>query len=534
MTLTILLASAVIIFCVLLNTVSYKIGIPVLLAFIVLGMIFGTDGIIAIPFENYDFAEQICSVALIFIMFYGGFGTSWKQAKPVALKAGLLATAGVAATAALTGFFCYFFLKTGLLESLLLGAVISSTDAASVFSILRSKKLGLKESTDSMLELESGSNDPCSYMLTIIVLAVMQAGISPGAVVFMVFSQFVFGALAGVAIAALAVYMLRRFRFVTSGFDMAFVIGTALLSYSLAGIVGGNGYLSAYICGIIMGNVKIQNKKALVHFFDGITGLMQMLIFFLLGLLATPSRIPAVFFPALAIMVFLTFVARPVSVFAILAPFKCSLPQQLLVSFAGLRGAASIVFAIMATVGNGGLGYDLFHIVFCIVLLSIAFQGSLLPLCARWLHMSDSSIDVMKTFSDYSDEADLSFISVRVRKCHPWAGNPIEQLILPPETLIVLILRDEGPIIPNGQTVITENDKVILSARKFTENASVYLQEESIEPGSKWIGRSVSEYSAGSKGLIIMIIRDEKTVVPNGATVLKKDDLLVINSIAAG
>lgn len=173
MALGILLAAIVVIVCVWLNSFSQKFGIPMLLAFIVLGMLFGSDGILRIPFENYNFSEQICSVALIFIMFYGGFGTNWSQAKPVAVKAALLSTVGVVLTAGLTGLFCYFVLRFELLESLLVGAVLSSTDAASVFSILRSKKLGLKEHTDSMLELESGSNDPSSYMLTAVLLTVM-------------------------------------------------------------------------------------------------------------------------------------------------------------------------------------------------------------------------------------------------------------------------------------------------------------------------------------------------------------------------
>ena len=164
----------------------------------------------------------------------------------------------------------------------------------------------------------------------------------------MIFAQFAFGILIGVAIALGARWILEHFQFDTAGFDMAFVIGIALLSYSLAALLGGNGYLSVYICGILLGNSKLQNKKSLVHFFDGVTGLMQMLIFFLLGLLATPSKIPSIFVPAFSVAIFLTFVARPISVFAILSPFHCDIHQQILVSFAGLRGAASIVFAIMA------------------------------------------------------------------------------------------------------------------------------------------------------------------------------------------
>ncbi len=505
-------------------------GVPVLLAFIVLGMAFGTDGFFKIPFDNYHFAEQICSIALIFIMFYGGFGTNWREAKSVAVKSALLSTVGVFLTALLVGVFCYYILGFGLWESLLLGSVISSTDAASVFSILRSKKMGLQYHTDSMLELESGSNDPCSYMLTAIVLAVMGGGLGAGSALYMVFAQFFFGILCGFAIAWGARFVLQRLHFATAGFDMAFVIGIALLSYAAASLLGGNGYLSVYICGIFLGNTKFHNKKSLVHFFDGVTGLMQMLIFFLLGLLATPSQLPAVFGVALCIALFLTLIARPLAVSALLSPFRCKLRQQLLVSFAGLRGAASIVFAIMAIVDPAVLSLDLFHIVFCIVLLSITFQGSLLPLCAKLLKMTDASADVMKTFSDYTEEVDLQFIKVKMTGKHPWLGHAIREVTMLPDTLVVLIIRDGVHIVPDGRTVFKKNDIVVISAHSFNSSNSIQLKEKLITANSMWIGKKIREYSPNSGELVIMIIRGEKTIVPTGHTVIEKNDPLVINS----
>lgn len=528
----ILLGSVVILFCVLLNRFTQRFGIPMLLAFIVLGLLFGTDGILKIPFEDYGFAEKICSAALIFIMFYGGFGTNWEQAKPVAVKSALLSTAGVAFTALLTGLFCHTFLGMTLLEGLLTGAVLSSTDAASVFSILRSKKLGLKDHTDSMLELESGSNDPCSYMLTVIVLSVMDEGVRVGPVIGLVFTQFAFGILFGVGIGLGAVWFMRRFRFSTDGFDMAFVTGVALFSYAAATMTGGNGYLSVYLSGIILGNNKIRHQKALVHFFDGVTGLMQMLIFFLLGLLATPSRIPGIFLFALAIMLFLTLIARPAAVFGILSPFRCRIKQQLLVSFAGLRGAASIVFAIMATVSPPHLNNDIFHIVFCIVLLSISLQGTLLPLCARWLGMTDRSIDVLKTFSDYSERADLQFVQFSLSQTHPFAGKEIRSITLPPQTLIVMLLRDGERIIPDGKTILRCDDVAVLSAHKYADEDDISLREYRIAPGSEWIGRTIRDFSPQSGELVIMLIRGEQTIVPKGDTRIAQDDVLVIHRAA--
>ena len=279
MALSLLIASSVILICVIFNKISGKLGVPVLLAFILLGMTFGSDGIFKIPFADFPFAEKICSIALIFIMFYGGFGTRWSEAKPVAVKSVLLSTVGVAATAGITGLFCRFALGMDWLESMLIGSVISSTDAASVFSILRSKKLGLKENTASLLEMESGSNDPCSYMLTAIMISAMNSSVSGLEILYLIFAQFVYGIVIGVVIALGARFVLTHFKFSTEGFDAVFVLGVAVLSYALPSVISGNGYLSAYIVGIILGNSDIKNKQSMVHFFDGLTGLMQMLIF---------------------------------------------------------------------------------------------------------------------------------------------------------------------------------------------------------------------------------------------------------------
>ena len=454
-----LVTATVILACVVFNKISSRLGIPMLLAFILLGMFFGSDGLVKIPFDNYSFAEKICSVALIFIMFYGGFGTNWSEARPVAVKAALLSSLGTVATAGLVGLFCWQVLKIALLESFLIGAVISSTDAASVFSILRSKRLNLRYNTASLLEVESGSNDPFSYMLTVIVLSLI-GGESGGSFVYMVFAQIVYGAVFGIGIAVLALLFMKKFRFSSPGFDAVFVIAVAILSYAAPALLGGNGYLSVYITGIILGNRKIPNKLSLVHFFDGTTSLMHMLLFFLLGLLAFPSQLPGAALTALAIALFLTFVARPVAVFAILSPFKSSLRQMTLVSWAGMRGAASIVFAIMAVINPASIDNDIFHIVFFIVLFSILLQGSLIPVLARKLGMTDADADVMKTFTDYVDEVPVQFLQFTITPEHPWANQPVSSITLPPESLLVLLLRGEEKY--NGN-LLFPGDKLILS-----------------------------------------------------------------------
>lgn len=529
MTIYILIASVIILACILSNKISNKLGIPTLLLFILLGMVFGSDGILRIPFDNFRFAESICSFALIFIMFYGGFGTKWSAARPVFVPAVLLSTIGVILTAGITGVFCHFVLKMNLAESFLLGALISSTDAASVFSILRSRRLNLKYNTASLLEVESGSNDPCAYMLTTILL-LFAGGDTPGTgtLIYSVFAQIFYGVLAGVLAAFLTVFVLRKFQFTTQGFDTIFVFAIVLLSYAVPSVIGGNGYLSAYIFGIILGNQDLGNKKAYVSFFDGLTGLMQMLVFFLLGLLSFPSRIPGVILPAILIALFLTFVARPIAVGLLLTPFKCRLNQQLLVSFAGLRGAASIVFAIMVMISPSYDGSDVFHIIFCIVLFSILFQGTLLPFMAKKLDMIDENEDVLKTFTDYTDEVPVQFIQFTVQKNHPWEGSMLKDILLPPETLLVQIEKKTGPVTPNGNTVLEEGDILVLSARASGKVNNVKLTELTLEKGNKWIGKPLSGVSPGKGKLVVMIQRNGDIVIPNGSTVLMEQDLLVI------
>lgn len=528
MTNYLILVTIVIFACVFLSRISNRLGIPALLFFIVLGMIFGSDGILKIPFDNYSFAEQICSIALIFIMFYGGFGTNWNQAKSVAVKSILLSTVGVVITSGLTGAFCHFALHIDWTESLLIGALIGSTDAASVFSVLRSKKLNLKYNTASLLEVESGSNDPCSYMLTAAFIAIAQGQASGRQIGLLISQQILFGLAFGALIAAVSIWILGRIKFTVAGFDTIFVVGIALLSYSLPSLIGGNGFLSAYIVGIVLGNTEIPNKRNLVNFFDGLTGLMQMLIFFLLGLLSFPSRLSHVVVPALLIAVWLTFIARPVAVATALTPFKSKLSQQLLVSWAGLRGAASIVFAIMATMAVKTEN-DIFHIVFMIVLFSILLQGSLLPFVAKKLHMIDQKADVMKTFNDYSDEVPVQFIQLTIPASHNWCGQSLKDLTLPPQTLIVLLKRAGKNIIPDGNTRLLEGDILILSATTPDFVEGVTLVEIHLDAESKYTGKLLSEIPKKRNELVIMIQRNDQIIIPNGNVRLEAGDLLVIN-----
>ena len=524
-----ILVGTVILLCIWLNNLSSRIGIPTLLTFIVLGMFFSNNGIVPLHFEDYDFAKETCTVALIFIMFYGGFGTRWDAAKPIVREATLLASVGVVLTAGLTGLFCHFVLRWGWVESSLLGSVVSSTDAASVFSILRSKRLGLKNNTAPLLEMESGSNDPCSYMLTVLMLSLINGTASGGSIVWMLFAQIAFGLACGFGIAKLASLVIDRVRIKGDGFKSLFFLAVAVLSYALADMIGGNGYLSAYIVGIVLGNSEFQGKKALVNFFDGMTSLMQVIIFFLLGLLARPALLHKAILPALAIFAFMMLVARPLAVSGILTPFrKYPFKQQLLISFVGLRGAASIVFAIMAISGNELLENDLFNIVFCIVLISISLQGSLIPLVSRKLGMIDASSDVMRTFNDYSERTEMQFTCIDIAPGSNWNGKRVMDLGLPGNMLIALIIRGSEHLRVRGDTVLQVGDKAILVTKSF-EDDNTCLLEKKAKPDGKWDGHAICDIDAG--GLVILIRRGEEEIIPNGDTVVHAGDILVIVKI---
>lgn len=530
-----LLLSVSTIACILCNKITAKIGIPMLLAFLCVGMLCGEDGILGISFNDYQLTENVCTAALILIIFYGGFGTKWSAAKPVAGRAILLSTVGVFLTAVAVGGFCHIVLHVRLLESLLIGSVISSTDAASVFSILRAKKLNLKYGTASLLEVESGSNDPIAYLMVTIVVAMMETSVSAGSVLYQVFAQIVFGVGIGAVLALVVLFFLRRFRFDTSGFDLVFMLAVAILSYVVPTMIGGNGYLSAYIAGIILGNAELSNKKNLVHFFDGVTGLMQLLVFFILGMLCTPTKLIGVLLPALGIAIFLTFLARPLVVGVLLTPFRAKFSQQLLISWAGLRGATSAIFAItavasMEAAGSVTLKYDLFHLVFCIVLFSIALQGTFLPWVSKKLHMIDDSQNVLKTFTDYTDEEIIQTLQLPIHANHAWIDQPVSSIALPPDTLLAMLIRNGKTVIPKGNTKIEQGDVVVLSAGNCQQTANMQLSELVIDDHHKWNGKQIRNLNLGKKTLILMIQRGSETIIPQGDTEILAGDTVVLHS----
>lgn len=544
MEIAIILVATVIILCILAEKFSGKFGMPALLLFMLIGMMFGSDGFFKIPFENYELAERFCTVSLCFIMFYGGFNTKWKTAKPIAAKAVLLSTVGVFLTAMITALLCVVVLGYTWQESFLVGAVLSSTDAASVFAILRRKKLNLKDGTASLLEMESGSNDPVSYMMTLIGITMLQgqnlvnqaiagqkadvrAAASDVNIGIMMTKQIVFGVAIGLFIAVIVIYILKNTKLVADGLDTIFMIGAVLGCFGISQIMGGNAFLSVYLMGILVGNSQIRNKVVMVSFFDGLTGLAQIFIFFLLGLLAFPHRFSQVLWPALAIMIFLTFIARPIAVFLILLPFKCSIRQCTLVSFAGLRGAASIVFSIMVIANNVNVSYDLYHIVFMVSLFSVAIQGTLLPWAAKKLEMTDDSMDVRKTFNDYREESAITLMRMYIPKGHNWENRQIKDVSMPTGSLALMLKRGKETMIPKGDTTILADDTLILSVPAYEPKDQEKLQEIEIDKKHSWCGKRIEELNLPSDMLIALIIRKEQNLIPDGKTVIMDGDIVV-------
>ncbi|MDU1585977.1 MAG: potassium/proton antiporter [Clostridium sp.] len=465
-----IISGLVLLICITSSKMLYKFGVPMLLIFIVLGMLFGSDGIVGIYFDNYDLTSKLCSIALVFIMFYGGFGTNWKMAKPVANQSILMSTFGVIITSLLTGVFCYFILNTSLLEGLLIGSIVGSTDAASVFTILRSQKLNLKSEIASLLEVESGSNDPIAYMMTLSIIMIMSSGLS-WSIVPMILKQVIFGILLGVVLAKATVFIIRMANFELEGFYSIFIIAIAILAYALSEFIGGNGYLSVYISGIILGNSKIPHKKSLVVFFDGISWIMQIMLFFMLGLLSFPSRLPEVIGVSIIISIFMIFIARPIATHFILRGFKTPIKEKILISWVGLRGAASIVFAIFAITSGVPIENDIFHIIFFIALISVSVQGTLLPKVAQKLDLVDNDTTVLKTFNDYQEDKSTMLLEYNVSRSSKWMNKTIMDAEIPDDILIVMIKRNGQVIVPKGSTEILENDILVLSGNNLNEVA---------------------------------------------------------------
>jgi cell volume regulation protein A len=398
-------------------------------------------------------------------LFSGGLDTSWEAIKPV-LRIGLaLSTLGVVLTAVSLGVFVWLITDFTLMEGLLLGAIVSSTDAAAVFSILRAKSLGLKKNLRPTLELESGSNDPMAYVLVIAFLSlVMNPELSAWTIVPFFLQQMILGALGGLIMGRFAKYLVNRIRLDFEGLYPVLVIAVMFLTFSATDFVGGNGFLAVYICAVYLGNHRIMHKRTILKVFDGLAWLMQIVLFLTLGLLVFPSHILPVIGIGLLISAFLIFVARPIGVFISLFPFEMKLRRRFYISWVGLRGAVPIVFATYPLIAGADQADMIFNIVFFVAITSVMIQGTTLSLVAKWLHVAvpekakaRGPLEVL-----FADKEKSAMMQIEIAESSSVIGKEIVALDMPESCVIVMIQRDEKYITPSGQTVLEAGDKLIV------------------------------------------------------------------------
>lgn len=377
------------------SKISEKIGLPLLLVFLVLGMLLGSDGIVGINFDNTLLAQAVGSVALIFILYSGGLDTHWEQVKPVIASGVVLATFGVLATALVLAIFCYLMWNVTFLEALLLGSIVSSTDAAAVFMVLRSQKIQLKNNIKPLLELESGSNDPMAIFLTITVLQliVMQGSSNVWEWLAQFVGQFAIGGMIGVLCGYVFPKICTRVNISQAGLYPLISIAWLFMVFGVSALLGGNGYLSVYIAGIIANRFAFPYKSHIIAFHDAVAWMMQIAVFLVLGLLVFPSQLLDVALPALVLVFVLMFIARPLGVFASLAKSRYGNKEKLFISWVGLRGAVPIILATYPFVYHLEQSQLIFNIVFFMVFISVLVQGMTLGFAARKLGIVEEGIE---------------------------------------------------------------------------------------------------------------------------------------------
>ncbi|HJS54055.1 MAG TPA: potassium/proton antiporter [Chitinophagaceae bacterium] len=464
---SLLVGSILILISVLAGKTLKRLGIPTLIFFLVIGILAGSEGIGGIHFDNAALARFIGIVALNFILFSGGLDTNWESIKPVLWRGVTLSTIGVILTALSVGFFVHYFFGFTLAEGMLLGSVISATDAAAVFSILRNKGIALKGNLRPLLELESGSNDPMAYFLTISLTSIVASGSTNFAELIPSFlKEFIIGGVLGYIMGRLSVWLINNINLETDGLYPVLTLGLAMFTYSFAHFLDGNGFLAIYLCAVIMGNSKMVHRRSLIKFYDGQAWLMQITLFLTLGLLVFPSRIIPLIGMGLLISAFLIFVARPIAVFGSLAFFKSNTRNKLFISWVGLRGSVPIVFATYPLLAGIQKAELIFNLVFFISVTSVLLQGTTLSFVAKLLHVSVPEKAKRRTGLDIElvDNIKGEKQEIILPENSKAVGRLIVQLEIPATVNIIAIKRGEVYIAPNGSTRLQANDVLSILA----------------------------------------------------------------------
>ena len=463
-----LFGSLLVLISIIISKTGYRFGIPTLLLFLFTGMAFGSEGL-GLQFNSPQQTQFVGMVALSVILFSGGMDTKIKEIRPVIAPGVILATLGVVMTAVLTGGFIYALsrwsgmsIQLSLMMSMLLAATMSSTDSASVFSLLRTQKIGLKHNLRPLLELESGSNDPMAYMLTIALMDVIVSGndFSIATLTLNISEQFVLGLAFGYGLGKLAVWLINRINLPNAALYPVLLLSMVFISFTLTDQLHGNGYLAVYVAGLVVGNSRLSYRREMETFMDGLTWLLQIVLFLTLGLLVNPSEMWSVSLVALAIGVFMIFVARPAGVMLCMLPFR-NIPfkGKIFVSWVGLRGAVPIIFATYPLIAGVKDADLIFNIVFFITLVSLIVQGGSITWVARKLHLD---MPLEKTSNEFGveipDELGPQLHELTLSEDMMTNGNLLSQMDIPEGTLVMMVKRGKTILVPNGQLPLEEGD----------------------------------------------------------------------------
>jgi potassium/hydrogen antiporter len=463
-----LLGSILLFISIIASKTSFKFGIPTLILFLIVGMLAGSEGPGGIYFNDPKIAQFMGVVALTFILFSGGLETKLESIRPV-LKNGIaLSTLGVLLTAVIVGLFTSYVFNFTIIEGMLLGAIVSSTDAAAVFSILRTRNIGLKGTLRPLLEFESASNDPMAFFLTI---SFIELVIHPETSIALLIPKFlmgmILGAICGFGAGKLMVLIINKINLDIAGLYPVLVMSLIFFVFSFTDTIGGNGFLAVYGAAIILGNSNLIHKKSLIKFFDGMAWLMQIVMFLALGLLVFPSKITPILGEGIIISLFLILIARPIAVFLMLSRASdINFRKKVFISWVGLRGAAPIVFATYPLIAGVHYADTIFNIVFFISVSSVVLQGSTLSLMAKWLRVSVPEV-VKRKFPidlELKENTKSEILEIDIPKNSESIGKRVVQLQLPKTAFIVLIHRQSKYLTPSGETEIQENDHLLILA----------------------------------------------------------------------
>ena len=465
------ITSILLLLSVFASKISSRLSLPTLLLFLAIGMLAGSEGIGGIYFDNAQIAQSVGVLALIYILFSGGLDTPFAAIKPVLARGVVLSTVGVLVTAAVVALFTVILLDLSLTQAILLGAIVASTDAAAVFSIFRTQRIGLKGPTIPLLEFESGSNDPMAIFLTVGTIALISSpDMSLLNIVGIFLQQAIIGGIFGFAFGFLAARLLNNLRLDAQGLYPVFTIALVLLAYSLPAALGGSGFLSVYLVGLILGARKIVHKNSLSRFHDSVAWLMQIVMFLVLGLLVFPSELVTIAPLAIVIALILIFVARPLSVFISLFRSQFDTRDKLMISWVGLRGATPIILATFPLLAGISEADTIFNIVFFVVLSSVLLQGTTIVPVARLLKVAIPLLSKPGLIIEPTGGMQLKseLVEITIPEHSNVVGRQLIDLGLPSDSLIVLIGRGEEAIVPNGTTTLQSNDQLLLLAKKPT------------------------------------------------------------------